>query len=322
MSSINPVFILNGASLNGRRKWRPACMVRSRWAWDNSAPARDWFLSSPARGRKNLCPAKGIDGRHAARAHADAGNLFKLPRRRHQICEHARGRKSGSIQGRPPGRRNLRRRDTVWASAETFLENHNLMDEVFLPPTLIVECSRARKCSQRPGKSRTVDGFPSCPAGGTRTNQPLVNRLVTKAGRLVFNGFPTGVEVTHAMTQAAVSRHFGRALHFRWHPGDRTLLGPRPTRISGCDVAARVAGRQPSRHRTFGGGKICFAESSLKLCPWTSRRFTHRHRKTNNSFGRASLPALFPVARVTREHFEFRPKRRRIKCSVSTEKTF
>ena len=31
-------------------------------------------------------------------------------------------------------------------------------------------------------------------------NQPLVNRLVTKAGRLVFNGFPTGVEVTHAMT--------------------------------------------------------------------------------------------------------------------------
>ena len=54
MSSINPVFILNGALAERAEEMAPACMVRSRWAWDNSAPARDWFLSSPARGQEKI----------------------------------------------------------------------------------------------------------------------------------------------------------------------------------------------------------------------------------------------------------------------------
>ena len=44
--------------------------------------------------------------------------------------------------------------------------------------------------------SRTHDCGPSATAGSFTD---LIAILETKVGRLIFNGFPTGVEVTHAM---------------------------------------------------------------------------------------------------------------------------
>jgi NADP-dependent aldehyde dehydrogenase len=84
---------------------------------------------------------------------------------------------------------------------ETFLEDHSLMDEVFGPSTLIVECASREQMlaavEQLEGQlTATIHATPAelaaCP--------DLVDLLANKAGRLVFNGFPTGVEVAHAMT--------------------------------------------------------------------------------------------------------------------------
>jgi len=86
-------------------------------------------------------------------------------------------------------------------SAETFLSNHRLMDEVFGPSTLVVECTSREQLLQA---AQRLEGQLTATIHGTvndlSASQPLVEVLATKAGRLVFNGFPTGVEVAHAMT--------------------------------------------------------------------------------------------------------------------------
>lgn len=86
-------------------------------------------------------------------------------------------------------------------SAETFLGNHRLMDEVFGPSTLVVECSSREEML---AAAAMLEGQLTATIHSTSTeleaNAELVKILTMKAGRLLFNGFPTGVEVAHAMT--------------------------------------------------------------------------------------------------------------------------
>lgn len=85
--------------------------------------------------------------------------------------------------------------------ADTFLANHDLMAEVFGPATLVVECSSRAQMLEAAKHvegqlTATIHALPEELA----TNAELLAVLETKAGRIVFNGFPTGVEVCHAMT--------------------------------------------------------------------------------------------------------------------------
>jgi NADP-dependent aldehyde dehydrogenase len=85
--------------------------------------------------------------------------------------------------------------------AETFLSNHSLMEEVFGPSTLVVECASRDQMLAAAAKlegqlTATIHGTPDDLAA----NRDLIAILESKAGRLVFNAFPTGVEVCHAMT--------------------------------------------------------------------------------------------------------------------------
>jgi 2,5-dioxopentanoate dehydrogenase len=87
------------------------------------------------------------------------------------------------------------------SDAQTFLGNRDLMDEVFGPSTLLVECASRE---QMLAAARMLEGQLTATIHGTpddlAANGDLVDLLAQKAGRLVFNGFPTGVEVCHAMT--------------------------------------------------------------------------------------------------------------------------
>jgi len=84
---------------------------------------------------------------------------------------------------------------------ETFLGNPGLMDEVFGPSTLVVQCGSREQMLAAAAK---LEGQLTASLHATpeelQANGDLVDLLATKAGRLVFNGFPTGVEVAHAMT--------------------------------------------------------------------------------------------------------------------------
>ncbi len=84
--------------------------------------------------------------------------------------------------------------------AASFLSNSGLDGEIFGPTTLLVEHSNREELLQI---ARTLEGHLTATIHGTeqdlRDFADLIAILENKVGRLVLNGFPTGVEVTHAM---------------------------------------------------------------------------------------------------------------------------
>jgi len=85
------------------------------------------------------------------------------------------------------------------ADAESFL-NSDLQDEIFGPTTLIISHSKRDEVLQ---VARSLEGHLTATIHGTEQDlqdfADLVSILENKVGRLIFNAFPTGVEVTHAM---------------------------------------------------------------------------------------------------------------------------
>jgi alpha-ketoglutaric semialdehyde dehydrogenase len=82
----------------------------------------------------------------------------------------------------------------------SFLKNPGLDAEIFGPTTLLV---RNTKSDEMQEIARNLEGHLTATIHGTdrdlREFAELISILERKVGRLVFNGFPTGVEVSHAM---------------------------------------------------------------------------------------------------------------------------
>ncbi len=84
--------------------------------------------------------------------------------------------------------------------ADTFLQDAGLKDEVFGPSTLVVRCRQPQQMLQIAGDlegqlTATVHATPEDAA----TQGTLVAILERRAGRLLYGGFPTGVEVCASM---------------------------------------------------------------------------------------------------------------------------
>jgi NADP-dependent aldehyde dehydrogenase len=79
-------------------------------------------------------------------------------------------------------------------TAETFLANANLSAEVFGPSTLLVTYSNLNQLVEL---ARCLEGQLTATIHATPNDQveELLQVLEQKAGRIVFDGFPTGVEV-------------------------------------------------------------------------------------------------------------------------------
>lgn len=85
-------------------------------------------------------------------------------------------------------------------NATRFLSDHSLMQEVFGPFTLVVECKNEEEliavgASIEGQLTATILGEPS-DAG---VSKKLLSKLKSNAGRILFQGVPTGVAVTEAM---------------------------------------------------------------------------------------------------------------------------
>lgn len=83
-------------------------------------------------------------------------------------------------------------------TAADFLAHPELAEELFGPSTLVISYTdqlRELVTALEGQLTATIHGSEE----DLRANQDLIHLLETKAGRLVFNGFPTGVEVGHAM---------------------------------------------------------------------------------------------------------------------------
>ncbi|WP_374517751.1 aldehyde dehydrogenase (NADP(+)) [Undibacterium squillarum] len=84
--------------------------------------------------------------------------------------------------------------------ADTFISNHALQDEVFGPSSLIILCDDMAQMLEVTAHlegqlTATIHALPA----DYEEARVLLHKLETKAGRVLFNGFPTGVEVCHAM---------------------------------------------------------------------------------------------------------------------------
>lgn len=85
-------------------------------------------------------------------------------------------------------------------SDEIFLKHDELQHEIFGPATVLVRCASGLRMLEI---ARRLEGSLTATIHGTRRdleqNRPLLAVLARKAGRLVFDGFPTGVEVCPSM---------------------------------------------------------------------------------------------------------------------------
>jgi NADP-dependent aldehyde dehydrogenase len=81
-----------------------------------------------------------------------------------------------------------------------FVEDPALHEELFGPSTLLVTGTNRERMIDA---ARALRGHLTATILGTdddlREYAELISILETKVGRVIFNGFPTGVEVTHAM---------------------------------------------------------------------------------------------------------------------------
>jgi NADP-dependent aldehyde dehydrogenase len=84
--------------------------------------------------------------------------------------------------------------------ALTYMANPVLSEEIFGPTTLIVTYENDEQLLEL---ASSLEGQLTATIHASEkelaANQELLDVLQTKAGRLLFNGFPTGVEVCHAM---------------------------------------------------------------------------------------------------------------------------
>ncbi|MCY4525732.1 MAG: aldehyde dehydrogenase (NADP(+)) [Anaerolineaceae bacterium] len=84
--------------------------------------------------------------------------------------------------------------------AATFLENPDLQEEHFGPVTLFVAWNGDEELERvLRSLAGQLTGSIHCGSEERESLQPLLDALREKAGRLIWNGYPTGVEVTAAM---------------------------------------------------------------------------------------------------------------------------
>jgi NADP-dependent aldehyde dehydrogenase len=85
-------------------------------------------------------------------------------------------------------------------TTDVFLRHHEVREELFGPSTVVIRCGSRDELYALAGQ---LDGQLTATIHGTPADledyAPLVSILENKAGRLIVNGFPTGVEVCPSM---------------------------------------------------------------------------------------------------------------------------
>jgi NADP-dependent aldehyde dehydrogenase len=85
-------------------------------------------------------------------------------------------------------------------NGDSFLAQPDLSEENFGPSTVLVRCTSPQQMADI---ARSLPGTLTATVHGTESDfenfRELIAVLASKAGRLLFNGYPTGVEVSPAM---------------------------------------------------------------------------------------------------------------------------
>lgn len=198
MGSINPVFILPGAIAE-----RAAALVDGLHA--SATLGVGQFCTNPGLIVLQRSPAaeklvRDLADKLSATAEATmltAGIQRKfvagtVERRQQPGVNQIAQAKASSPCGAAP----------VWfeTDAPGFLANHALSEEIFGPSSLVVWCKDSAEMLQVAAHLEGSLTATLLAAGAEASGQAaLIDLLAAKAGRLVMNGYPTGVEVSHAI---------------------------------------------------------------------------------------------------------------------------
>ena len=90
----------------------------------------------------------------------------------------------------------------VWfeTKAMEFLSNHALSEEIFGPSSLVVWCKdRAEMLAVAHELEGNLTATLHAGAAEAKEQGDLVDILAAKAGRVILNSYPTGLEVSHAI---------------------------------------------------------------------------------------------------------------------------
>ncbi|MBO6637993.1 MAG: aldehyde dehydrogenase (NADP(+)) [Roseitalea sp.] len=210
LGSVNPVFLLPAAL--GRRGteiakgWAASLTMGAGQFCTNpglafavAGEAADTFVASAADALRGIAPQTMLtqamadvfcDGRDRIAGLAGVGTV---------VSTGSAGRQAGPHLFR--------------ADAETFLGHEALRDEVFGPLGVVVTLDSAEDMIEI---ARSLEGQLTATLHMGDADRPLARRLLPilerKAGRLLANGFPTGVEVADAMVHGGpypASTNFG-----------------------------------------------------------------------------------------------------------------
>jgi NADP-dependent aldehyde dehydrogenase len=199
MSSINPVFLLPGARSAG------------------GTTLAQGFVDSLTLGVGQFCTNPGLviglagtdldafrTAAAAALAAKGAGTM--LTAGIHQAYVDAVGRRHGLdgvqlvAQGSAEGTGCAAQAALYACDAATYIASPALEEEIFGPASLLVAC---RDEDEMLAVARHLEGQLTATVHATGDDRELAAGLLPtlerKAGRVLFNGFPTGVEVSHAM---------------------------------------------------------------------------------------------------------------------------
>ena len=199
MSSINPVYLLPGALEAGGAKLAGA------------------FVDSLTLGVGQFCTNPGLviglagpqfdafrDAAAAALQLKPAGTMLSAGI--HQAYDNAIGKRAGvsGVQlvanGGQEGPGCAARAALYQCDAATFLANPALEEEIFGPVSLMIAC---RNEDEILAVTRHLEGQLTATVHAVESDHALAGALLPllerKVGRILFNGFPTGVEVSYAM---------------------------------------------------------------------------------------------------------------------------
>ena len=192
MGSINPVFILPGAMA------------------ERAKEIAEGLSASVTLGVGQFCTSPGLVVSETGQFSAHLETAFSRAQGGVMLSEHIRQAFDNKTAGlmATEGVDLLAKGDqqsqvsgmVFTTDAGTFLKNPGLSEEVFGPSTIHVAASGKAELMQI---AEGLEGHLTATIHGTREElmeyAELVHILERKAGRLIFNGFPTGVEVCHAM---------------------------------------------------------------------------------------------------------------------------
>ncbi|HXF14896.1 MAG TPA: aldehyde dehydrogenase (NADP(+)) [Terriglobales bacterium] len=200
MSSTNPVFILPGALRHNSEKIAAGLHVSfTVGAGQFCTKPGMVFLPEGAdavRIRERLQdPVKQTAGFHLLTQVIRSSYESGIKSRRNKSNLKLVAEAAASQNGEPAVTAVLFETD-----AQSFLKDPELSAEIFGPSTLLVRHSRREEVLEI---ARQLEGHLTATIHGTeedlRDFADLIAILEDKVGRLIVNGFPTGVEVSHAM---------------------------------------------------------------------------------------------------------------------------